>query len=239
MAKKWKILITNDDGIAAPGILELARLALQLGDVWIAAPEGQCSAMSQRMTCRGALTAAPHALDVPVEAAWSISGTPVDCVKTALTALLPVRPDVVLSGINNGYNMGYDIAYSGTVGAACEALMQGIPAIACSASDDHSYGAVEESFLPLMQELLAQQPGTGALWNVNFPPEAKGILRGCRPAGFSFYHNRYTVQPQTDGATRLEIQMNLPDPARCEPGTDICAVLSGYISVGTIRSMVL
>ena len=107
------ILVVNDDSISAPGIALLAKAAMALGDVWVVAPEFQCSAMSQKLTLREPL-AVKKVEDFPVDvrAAWQVSGTPVDCVKVALDYFLPEKPDYVFSGINNGYNAGFDIAYS-------------------------------------------------------------------------------------------------------------------------------
>ena len=125
-----RILIVNDDGIRSPGLISLAKMAVQLGEVWVVAPDNQCSAMSQRISVFGSIHVR-EVLDFPVEhvQAWSISGSPADCVKVALSYVMKEKPDVVFSGINNGYNVGVDILYSGTVGAAVEALVNGIPAI--------------------------------------------------------------------------------------------------------------
>lgn len=138
MMKNLKILIANDDGIRSEGIAHLARAVAQFGSVWVAAPERQCSGMSVRLTISETSEMAVYRYDfpAPVEAAWSVDGTPADCVKVALCALLPFTPDVVLSGINDGMNAGLDVAYSGTVGAATEAALHGIPAIAVSMRDD-------------------------------------------------------------------------------------------------------
>ena len=117
MKEKLKILIANDDGIRSEGIAKLARAAASFGTVWVAAPEHQCSGMSVRLTISEKSQMAVYRYDfpVPVEAAWSVDGTPADCVKVALNALLPFRPDIVLSGINDGLNAGLDVAYSGTI----------------------------------------------------------------------------------------------------------------------------
>ena len=128
MNKRLNILVANDDGIASPGLLRLANAAARLGDVWVAAPAGQCSGMSQKITIAGEISVEKRNFPADVKAAYVISGTPADCVKTAIKSLLPVKPDVVFSGINSGFNTGFDIAYSGTVGAAMEALLNGVPA---------------------------------------------------------------------------------------------------------------
>ena len=132
-----KILIVNDDSITAPGIEKLANAASCLGEVWVVAPEAQCSALSQKLTLREQLTVRKIE-DFPVKAAgaYAVGGTPVDCVKVALTYILKEKPDYVFSGINNGYNAGFDIAYSGTLGAAFEGARSGIPSLAFSTAGD-------------------------------------------------------------------------------------------------------
>ena len=180
MDKKLKILLVNDDGISSPGIVHLAEMAMQLGEVWVAAPSSQCSAMSQKLTIFQPLELEEYDFPLPVAGAYSIGGTPADCVKTALKAVLPIRPDVVFSGINIGYNAGFDIAYSGTVAAAIEAVLNGIPAIAFSAQHDGSYDVTDRYILDIARELLAAPLAPGEIWNVNFPgcplDEFKGIL---------------------------------------------------------------
>ena len=189
------ILISNDDGIRAEGIARLAAAALPFGRVYVAAPQSQCSGMSQKLTIRGALAVEQADFPVPVEAAWAVGGTPADCVKAAVKALVPCRPDVVLTGVNQGWNAGLDIAYSGTIGAALEGVMNGIPAIAFSAREFCDPGAMEVYLPRVLQELLQALPKPGTLWNVNFPDCAasvcKGILRGRVPAACSFYDNEY------------------------------------------------
>ena len=229
------ILITNDDGICAPGIARLAAAALPYGHVFVCAPDSQCSGMSQRVTISGKLPVRAHDFPVPVEAAWSIGGTPTDCVRTAVRTLLPVRPDIVLTGVNNGYNVGFDIAYSGTVGAALEAVMNGVPAIAFSARENGNPGAAD-AYLPVVLEALLARPAEpGRVWNVNFPDcaaaQCKGVLYGRTPAACSFYDNDYV---RTGDA--LSIRVTNPGPDRCKEGSDIHAVLHGYVSVGAIRS---
>ena len=165
-----KILLVNDDSIHAPGIALLAQKAVEFGDVWVVAPASQCSAMSQKLTLSEKLTVKPaENFPVAVKGAWQVGGTPVDCVKVALDYILEEKPDIVFSGINNGYNTGFDTAYSGTLGAAFEALRFGIPAIAFSAANDSHLEAVEPHLAGVIAELLEADPGYGNVWNVNFP----------------------------------------------------------------------
>ena len=235
-----KILIVNDDSIDAPGIQVLARAAAELGEVWIAAPDQQCSALSQKLTLRE-LISLEEVTDFPVKTlgAWRIGGTPVDCVKIALEYLLEEKPDVVLSGINNGYNAGQDIAYSGTLGAAFEAERLGIPAIAFSAAADKYLEAMEPHLLPLLRELTEKRPDPGAVWNVNFPAVKEnrplmGILRDRRVCPVSMYREHYVPVRQDNGVTMLQCR-GTPTPDELIPaGTDAAAVRAGYISIGQV-----
>ena len=131
-----RILVVNDDGIKAPGIKRLVQMAAGLGEVWVVAPAAQCSAMSHRITVRGDLEVKPYDFPVTGVTAYSVGGTPADCVKVALGCLMTEKPDIVFSGINAGYNVGRDILYSGTIGAAMEALCWGVPAIAFSVAEE-------------------------------------------------------------------------------------------------------
>ena len=235
------ILVVNDDSIHAPGIKMLAQAASKLGNVWVVAPAGQCSAMSQKLTLENSMSLR-RVEDFPadVKGAWAVGGTPVDCVKVALCHILKEKPDLVLSGINNGYNAGFDIAYSGTLGATFEAVRNGVPAIAVSSPGDAHLPAVEPLLLPILQELAQADAGEGKVWNVNFPrvkdEPAKGILRDRIPARSSMYFECYTEIVEPDGSLALSCQgYPVPDEALGE-GTDGEAVRNGYISIGKVSA---
>ena len=237
------ILIVNDDSISAPGIAYLARAAAKLGDVWIAAPAQQCSALSQKLTLRE-LISLEEVTDfpAPVRKAWRIGGTPVDCVKVALEHLLEEKPDVVLSGINNGFNAGQDIAYSGTLGAAFEAARAGIPAIALStAGDDYLCGA-QPYLIPVLKELMEMGAEKGNVWNVNFPAvktsAPKGILRDVVPAPVSLFRETYIEEVQPDGRVTVACKGILTPLEQIPEGTDARAVKTGYISIGKVNAFV-
>ena len=238
-----RILIVNDDGIRSRGIVRLAEAALHFGRVWVVAPEQQCSGMSQKISIFDPISVTPFDFPVPVEAAWSIGGTPADCVKTAVNYLLTEKPDFVFSGINNGYNTGFDTAYSGTVGASMEALMKGIPAIAFSNHLNGSYETVDRFLVPLMEELLASPLPPSEMWNVNFPgvplSECGGILRDRRVAPVQLYRDLYTRNDLPDGSFVLR-NASLPiSPGLVPEDTDVYAVLTGHVSVGKLRCPVL
>ena len=187
-----KILLVNDDGIDSEGIIELARLASDFGEVTVAAPSSQCSGMSQRITITNHLVGRRTTFPVDGVTAYSIDGTPADCVMTAIGGIMQEKPDLVLSGINKGYNVGTDILYSGTIGAAMEALVHRVPAIAFSIGKDYTgYALIEQYFHHIMEYCLNDPAGLGAVWNINFPDcdpaQAKGILYDREPAQMEFF----------------------------------------------------
>ena len=240
-----KILITNDDSIHAPGIALLAKVAKEFGEVTVVAPAQQCSAMSQRLTIHGPMKVEKvEDFPVPEATAYKVAGTPADCVKVALHYILEEKPDYVFSGINDGYNTGYDIAYSGTLGAAFEAVMNGIPAMAFSNTMNAPLDIAQSYLVPVIQELMEAGQGRGEVWNVNFPgvePEAlKGILRDRTVAPMQFYDENYVMIQNEDGSVSLKPNGTPLSAEDMVPeGTDIEAVLHGYISVGKVKSVVM
>ncbi|MCD8108296.1 MAG: 5'/3'-nucleotidase SurE [Oscillospiraceae bacterium] len=237
-----RILVTNDDGISSVGLIELAKAVKDMGEVWVVAPATQCSAMSQRISVFGEIIL-KRETDFPVEGvrAYSITGTPADCVKVAIMNVMPEAPDVVFSGINNGYNVGIDIMYSGTIGAAKEALVRGIPAIAFSNTMNGSFDIIREKLADIAKDLLTRPIEKYALWNVNFPGcapgELKGILEDRRPEGRSYYETEYVPTENPDGTITLAVT---GDPVlKAGEGSDTLAVVNNYISIGKVRSGVL
>ena len=239
------ILIVNDDSIYAPGIHLLAKAAAEIGKVWVVAPAYQCSGMSHRITPGGTLHVEKvNDFPAPVEFAYKVDGTPADCVKVALGYLLKEKPDVVFSGINNGFNVGCEIAYSGTVGAAMEAIMHGIPAIAFSSPYGKPMDLAEEYITSIAKELITKEQDPREIWNVNFPATPdntpKGILYDRTIAKVCLYTAEYRDTVEADGSITLVIDgVPLATADSSLNGTDIGAVLDGYISIGKVRSSVL
>lgn len=237
-----RILVTNDDGINAPGIIRLAEAAKKFGDVYVVAPKGQCSAMSQKITIAEGIKVT-EALDFPIEnvKAFHVGGTPADCVKIAVEYLMDEEPDIVFSGVNKGYNAGLDIAYSGTVAAAMEAVMKGFPAIAFSKFYDDDYRLVDEKLYEVIGALIHKPAGKGKMWNVNFPegePEAcKGILWERKLARTSFHPDIYGIVEEDESSKTIILQSIRA--SAFEEGTDLHALLDGYISIGTITNMIV
>ncbi len=179
------ILITNDDGIQAGGIHELALLAKKYGRVTVVAPNGPRSAQSSALTIEQPVYAINHHSEDDIQ--WfSCSGTPTDCVKLAITQLMPERPQLILSGINHGSNASINVIYSGTMGAAIEGCLHGIPSIGFSLCN-HSLNADFSPCLPFFEKILKDVIDNGlpkdVCLNVNAPaiPVIKGI-KVCRQA---------------------------------------------------------
>ena len=221
------ILISNDDGIFAPGIVALAESLADLGEVCVVAPDRQRSAQSHAIT-----------LDHPLRATevrpgwWAIDGTPADCMYLALLSLAPRRPSLVVSGINEGYNLGSDFFYSGTVAAAVEAAIRGVPAFAISLERGPMDGVAPAARFAhaLAHAILAEGLPAGSLLNVNVPNH--GPLRGYRWTHLGKRLYRDQVETRTDPRGRKYFWIGGP-PLDSEEGlaADGPAVAAGLVSV--------
>ncbi|MCR4909533.1 MAG: 5'/3'-nucleotidase SurE [Lachnospiraceae bacterium] len=234
------ILITNDDGIDSDGIVRLSEAAREFGRVWVVAPAKENSAASHSITLRHSLEVHPH--DFPVEwvEAFSVSGTPGDCVRVGSLSIMPSGPDLVLSGINYGYNMASDIQYSATAGAAFEAEFQGCPAIAFSEAAQKNHQVTDRYLREIMEELMNEPYIPGQILNVNFPGcalhECRGILRDRKVSRLAFYKDRYNVVRKfPDGGAELMVE-GFHEPGT-EEGTDYAAILGNYVSVGRVKNI--
>lgn len=187
--KRPKILITNDDGIFAPGIRSLYEGLKELADVVVVAPAIEQSGMGLAISARNPLIIEKVHWEEGVDA-YSVTGTPADCVKMALHTLLEEAPDFVVSGINRGSNAGRNVLYSGTVGGAIEAALRKIPSMALSCVDfiQPNYEVAKKYVSSLVKYLMAHPLPTGTLLNVNFPlsgsQEVKGLRLGRQGRGY-------------------------------------------------------
>ena len=231
------ILITNDDGIQASGIIRLAKAAGALGKVIVIAPEAERSAQAHRITVHEPVDLIPHAFPVPGVTAWTCSGSPSDCVRIGLAYLLPDRPDLVLSGINYGSNVASDIQYSATVAAALEAAHDGIPAIAVSEAYKGDPSIADQYLPDLLPDLIAACPGRDAILNLNFPEGVcRGILTNRTVSAGSLHRAAYRrTENLPDGGMRLFLD-SYPD-SHSEEGSDLRAVLDHFISIGIVRNV--
>lgn len=171
-----RIFLSNDDGIGARGIQTLRRVLETQHDITLAAPEKQQSAMGHAITMHKPLYAKEIQYGVNSRG-WRINGTPADCVKLGLGALVSEPPDLMLSGINHGSNLGQDVFYSGTVSAAMEAMFLGVPAVALSLEDGEQNGFewVAQFVRWWIGEPGFQLPAPGVVYNINFPSLSRGL----------------------------------------------------------------
>ncbi len=226
-----QILVTNDDGIHSSGLLVLAEALSAVGEVVVVAPDRERSAVSHSLTLHHPLRAEEIRPGV-----FAIDGTPTDCVNLGIHGLFPGRPDLVVSGINRGSNMGDDITYSGTVSAAMEATLMGVPAFAVSLD---SPGLRREDYLPAARfaaRMAAQVARQGlppdTLLNVNVPLSPSGGIRGVRLTrqGKRVYKDLVVEKLDPRGRKYYWIGAGELGFENLE-GTDFHAVASGFISV--------
>jgi 5'-nucleotidase len=239
-----KVLLTNDDGITATGLNAMRRALLELPGIELAviAPDSNRSATARSITTRTPLWVEEVEFGDGTSG-FATDGTPVDCVRFAALGLVEFEPELIVSGINHGANLGDDITYSGTVAAALEGIVLGIPAIAVSQQADHgeldfragggwSHEAFERSaaFVARVVEELEQVPiPDGTLLNVNCPAgEVKGA-RACR-LGKRIYRDRMELTEESGGRRRYRIYGDAPG-YHDEDGTDFAAIGEGCIAV--------
>jgi 5'-nucleotidase len=237
-----KILICNDDGYQAPGIVALYEALKTVADVEVVAPEINNSAKSNALTLHS-----PLYVHTAANGFRFVNGTPADCVHIALTGLLGYRPDLVVSGINNGANMGDDTIYSGTVGAAMEGYLFGIPALAFSQTEKgwaHIEVAARRARELVMQlaasmELLheGQRPAQAPwLLNVNIPNLPDEQIKGVKVARLGRRHAAERVITQTSPRGETMYWIGSAGPAKDEgEGTDFHAAQQGYMAITPLQ----
>ncbi len=230
-----RILLSNDDGYQAPGLLALHDAIRDLGEVEVVAPEHNNSAKSNALTLHS-----PLYVHKGGNGFRYVNGTPADCVHVALTGLLGYRPDLVVSGINNGANMGDDTIYSGTVGAAMEGYLFGIPAIAFSQTQ-RGWGhldAAARKARELVQLLLAQRMQSANPWllNVNIPNLAYEEIKAFKVCRLGRRHAAEKVisQPSPHGETMYWIGGAGPAKDGAD-GTDFHATAQGHVSITPLQ----
>jgi len=218
------LLLTNDDGVHAAGLLALSEALDELGDVYVLAPEREQS------TCGHALTLHRPLRTVQLEARrFAVNGTPSDCVNLGVLGFLPERPVLIVSGINHGSNLGDDVTYSGTVSAAIEGTLLSVPSVAISLADGGDLReAARVARLVAMRVLVAGLPAK-TLLNVNVPPEPPRGIRLTR-LGHRTYTDKIVEQEDPRGRTHYWIGAGAPQWGDLE-GTDMGAVHEGFVSV--------
>lgn len=225
------ILVTNDDGVYSDGIHALADALRPLGDVTIVAPLGESSAIGHALTL-----ARPLRLEPLRDGVYSVDGTPTDCVNVAVTRVLDGMPDLVVSGINKGYNLGDDVTYSGTVAGALEGALLGIPAIAVSlqrTSDPFDFGPAASAAARVAARVLRSGLPPRTFLNVNVP---RGVPHGIR----------VTIQGRRNHVTKVAQAVDPrgrpyywieegEDDWETDPASDYDAVKNGFVSVSPLH----
>lgn len=243
-----RILITNDDGINAPGLATLSRIASELagpkGEVWTVAPAFEQSGVAHCISYTHPMITAKLS-----DRRYAVEGSPADCVLAGVYDVLEgAKPDLVLSGVNRGNNSGENVLYSGTIGAAMEAALHGIPAIALSqymGRDNHelddpfeaaaSHGTA--TIRALLDRAVWDKGDYRLFYNVNFPPLPAAAVKGMKVAAQGFRRETaFGVEPYIapSGKKFLWIKGG-PQHAPTLPGTDVTANLDGWISVTPLR----
>lgn len=232
-AGKRKVLVANDDGIFSPGIKALALAVAQVAEVWVVAPDVEQSGVGHGITFRRPLrfkhTAAAGFGDIP---AYRVDGTPADCVVMGVNLL--GRPDMVISGINLGANMGDDLTHSGTVAAAIEGLSLGIPSIAFSQisdSGEYNFAPAAAYAAKLVAQVLEHGLPPRTLLNVNIPPR----IQGARVTRLSDHRYEDTLVTRQDPDGRDYHWVSGKPKAEYAHDSDYGAVEDGFISVTPVR----
>jgi 5'-nucleotidase len=228
-----RILLSNDDGYQAPGLMALRAALSGIAEVVVVAPDRDRSGASNSLT-----------LDRPLRVAevepglFRVEGTPTDCVHLAITGLLSVEPDMVVSGINAGANMGDDVIYSGTVAAATEGRFLGLPAIAISLASHQPrhYATAAQVARELVLRLSRQPLSSESILNVNVPGRPYAELAGWQATRLGHRHKAEPVVRATDPRGRQIYWVGPAGPEQdAGPGTDFHAVRAGFVSVTPIQ----
>ena len=243
-----RILITNDDGIDAPGLAILSDIAETLagesGEVWCVAPATEQSGVGH---CISYTT--PTMVRKQGERRYSVQGTPADCVLAAIFDLMPERPDLILSGVNSGNNAAENVLYSGTIGAAMEGALQGVRSVALSQfygprniGEEHPFSAAREHGLDTLQRLLAADPwdeaGYRLFWNINFPPVPSDEVLGLKVTsqGFRTGGHHHVIRAEAPSHRHYLWVRGSDQQQPTGEGTDAQANVDGYISLTPMRA---
>jgi 5'-nucleotidase len=236
LQRPYRILISNDDGVRAPGILAVAQALESMGELTIAAPSENQSGKGHSI-----VTSDPIFVDQVTLAgglrAFSILATPATCVKVGVRALMTSRPDLVVSGINRGYNLGMVTYVSGTVGAAREAALMGIPAIAASLSvEETNYTAAAEIVRQVADMVRQRGIDPGVLLNVNVPPGPRSSIKGLRVTKQSAQSGEERFEEQRSPTGRRMFWSIWKDPTGDVEGTDVWATDHGFAAITPLRA---
>lgn len=232
-----RILISNDDGIASPGLLKTAEKLCVDHEVYVIAPDRERSAAGHSLTLHKPLRIEEVDIGIKVAKAWSTTGTPGDCVKIGISSILDKKPDLIISGINLGPNLGADIIYSGTVSAALEGAVLGYPSIAASlfgsgTFTDASFEYPAEFLANFMNKIAEIKFPKKTILNLNFPAVDKSEIAGIQitKTGTRMYTDQYEKRIDPRGKTYYWLAGEFISAGE-EEGTDINAVMNNKISI--------
>ena len=234
------ILVTNDDGINAPGLHILVKELAKLGNVYVSAPLYNKSGAGHSLTVSAPLRANKYDMPEAI-AAWAVEGTPADCVKLGAEQLISASLDIIVSGINNGANLGTDVIYSGTVAGAMEGYFHGVPAIAVSVSNAKRHDNTNGNYqlaAEITREYADKLVNGGwprTLLNINVPGSEPSDVKGVKltSMGWRWYDIAYDHRVDPSGRDYYWIQGNPMDKAK-DGNTDVEAVAEGYASVNPL-----
>ena len=233
-----RILLTNDDGIHSPGLIALCEELAGIAEVYVVAPDRERSGTGHSITVFNPIKAQKAKVGMACSA-WVIDGTPADCVKLGITALLPEPPDYVVSGINRGANLGTDVLYSGTVSAAVEGVIMGVPAVAVSLTsfdynEDFSFSA--RFTRVVLRVVEAKGLARDIILNINIPAIPRKEIKGLRitKLGVRRYDNLFEERkdPRGNAYYWLGGDVIREDQA---PDSDVAAIEAGYLSITPIH----
>lgn len=239
MQKKPLILITNDDGITAPGIRALIKIMNKIGDVVVVAPDSPQSGMGHAITIDNVLHRNPITIDDGPQLEYTCSGTPADCVKMAVSEILNRKPDLCVSGINHGSNSSINVIYSGTMSAAVEAGIEGIPAIGFSLLDFkwHADFKPSEKFVTkIIKNALQNGIPEGIVLNVNIPNLKEDAIKGikiCRQAN-GYWKENFDKRKSPFGKEYYWLTGEFINKDKGQD-TDVYALENDYISVVPVQ----
>ena len=239
MSKKPLILVTNDDGISAPGIRALISVMNEIGNVVVIAPDSPQSAMGHAITINSTLHCHKIKIDDGPQIEYSCSGTPADCVKLGINEILDSKPDICVSGVNHGSNSSINVIYSGTMSAAIEATIEGVPAIGFSLLDyrwkanfNHIKNYIKEITLKALDKGIPK----GIDLNVNFPNLIESEIKGikiCRQAK-AYWIEKFDKRTNPQGREYYWLTGEFVNEDKSKD-TDEHALNSGYISIVPVK----
>lgn len=232
MKKMKKILISNDDGYLAPGIAWLAKKLGEIAEIIVVAPDRNRSGASNSLTLE-----APLRVHKVRDGWFCVNGTPTDCVHVAITGLLDILPDMVVSGINGGLNLGDDVLYSGTVAAAIEGRFLGLPSLAFSLDDQIEHYEAAACIAKVMVQNVFQNPlPPNTILNINIPDKPLNELKEYEITRLGRRHKAENSVQQEDPRGNTVYWIGLPGPEEeAGPGTDFYAVRAGHVSISPIQ----